>query len=70
MKKLSLEERAKKLLRYKITGKGKIPNPFTPDFVEEVQYLVKKIYVAKLGENIKCLSYNPTPEGIKWAFQK
>ena len=67
---LSLEERAKKLLKYKITRKGEIPNPFTLGFVREVQYLLDHGYTIKMGGTMKYLRYEITLEGRKWAFAK
>jgi hypothetical protein len=70
MAKDSLEERARKLLRYKITREGEVPNQFTKDYVEEVCFLIEKRYVTKSGGTPKSLSYNVTPEGEKWATKK
>ncbi len=68
MAKPSLEKRAKKLLKWKITGEGEIPNPFTEDFLQEVDYLVKMRYATRNGETSKSLSYEVTPEGREWAM--
>ena len=66
--KLSLEERAKKLLRYRLTEEGEVPNPFTPDFLEQIQYLLDKKYIVKKPDKTSVsLSYAATPEGEKWA---
>ena len=70
MANLSLEERAKKLLKYKITKKGRTPNPFTEDLTPVIDYLVKSGYVTKRGGNPVSLSYDVTPKGKKWAYGK
>lgn len=65
-----LEEKARGLLKYKITGEGEVPNPFSPEFLEEIQYLLNKKYISKSGETPKSLNYSVTPEGRKWALSK
>ena len=66
----SLEERAKELLRWKITKKGESPNPFSnlKKIYQEIQYLLKNGYVSKSGETPKSLSYSVTSKGRKWAL--
>ncbi len=71
-RKKSLEEKAKELLKWKITGKGKIQDPFkdVEQRYELIQYMLKKDYVAKAGQTPKSLTYTVTPKGRKWAFGK
>ena len=73
----SLEKRAKNLLRWKITKRGKIPNPFTQTakLVEEIQFLIDKGYIVDNGANSNTksaflLGYYITPEGRKYALNK
>ena len=47
MEKESLEERARKLLKYHMTKKGPVPNPSSPEFREELQYLFENDYITK-----------------------
>ncbi|MFH1311130.1 MAG: hypothetical protein ABIH65_01860 [Nanoarchaeota archaeon] len=68
MAKPPLEERAKELLKWKITKKGEMANPFRQNLIPEINYLVKNGYVTRSGETPKSLSYNVTPEGRKWAI--
>lgn len=70
MKNKTLEQKARVLLRWRLTEKGETPNPFTPDFPEQINYLLDKKYVIKSGETPKSLSYHVTPEGKKWALSK
>ena len=71
MAKPPLEERARKLLKYKLTEEGEVPNPFTPDFLEQIQYLLDKKYIIRgSSETSESLSYIPTPKGRKWALSK
>lgn len=65
-----LEERAKELLLWKITGKGRTPNPFakTEEIAEEIQFLIDRGYVVQRGGTPKSLSYEVTPEGRKYAL--
>ena len=70
MGKASLEEKAKKLLCYKITGKGEVPNPFTPNFLEQIQYLLNNKYIVRCWGTQKCISYSVTDKGRKWALGK
>lgn len=67
-----LEERAKELLRWKLTGKGRGPNPFseTEQIAEELQFLIDKGYVIERGGTPKSLRYEVTPEGRKYASRK
>lgn len=65
-----LEERARDLLRLKITGRGRTPNPFTEDFTKELQFLIDKGYVVQRGGTPKSLRYDVTFEGRKYAWEK
>ncbi len=65
-----LEERARELLKWKITSKVKAPDPFA-DFgqiSEEIEFLANKGYVVARGETPKSLRYEVTPEGKKYAL--
>ena len=72
IKRKSLEERARGLLRWKITKKGETPNPFAN--IEEryqlIQYMLKNDYIIQRGETPKSLRYEVTPKGRKWALGK
>jgi hypothetical protein len=73
-KKESLEERAKRLLKSKITGNYKeigydpldIEN--LKENVEVIDYLVEKRYIIERGDTVKSFVYIPTPDGRKWAL--
>jgi hypothetical protein len=66
----TLEQKAKQLLKWRLTEKGDVPNPFTPDFPEQINYLLDKQYIIKSGQTPKSLSYAVTKEGKKWALGK
>lgn len=65
----ALEEKAKKLLKWKISGKGKAPNPFeNPETLSaEIEFLVLNGYATRRGQTPKSLEYNITEKGKKWA---
>ncbi len=68
----SLEQRAKNLLRLKISGYVTRVNPFADSerVHQELSYLLDKGYVSRLGETPKSLGYSVTEAGRKWALQK
>lgn len=70
LKRSSLEEKAKELLRWKITKKGKAPNPFEDihERYQLIKYMEKRGYIIKKGRTPKSLDYGWTPEGRKWAL--
>jgi len=67
----ALEQRARKLLEWKIFGKGETPNPFvnTEKIAEELQFLIDSGYVISRGQTSKSLDYEVTEEGKKWALK-
>ncbi|MCX6749856.1 MAG: hypothetical protein NTZ83_00180 [Candidatus Pacearchaeota archaeon] len=70
----SLEERAKRLLKSKITGNYKkigydpldIKN--LKENPNEIDYLVEKRYIIERGDTVGSFCYIPTPVGRKWAL--
>ncbi len=58
MSDVSLEERAKILLRYRITREGEVPNILLQKWQEALQYLFENNYLTR--------NYNLTSEGEKW----
>jgi len=63
-----LEERAKELLKWKITREGKAPNPFTETgkIAEELQFLIDQEYVIEMGGTPKSLRYEVTAKGREY----
>ena len=72
MAEVLLEERAKELLKWKITKEGKRPNLSTDSNKRgnELSYLLERGYVIRSGETPKCLYYSVTEAGRRWALQK
>lgn len=63
----SLEDRAMKLLSWKVTGQGPTPSPFTQcrEITRLLDYLIGRGYVVEKGSDAKSLSYEITPDGLK-----
>jgi len=67
---VSLEVKAKKLLEWKLTGKGDTPNPFRDleNISDEIDFLIKKGYLSTVGSSAKDLMYLVTKEGRRYIF--
>ena len=63
-----LEERARDLLRWKLTGEGRRLNPFSEAgrLIEELQFLISCGYVVKTGGTPKSLKYCVTSKGLEY----
>ena len=67
-----LEDRAKALLIWKLTKRGKAPNPFseTRKIAEELQFLTDRGYIVQSGGTPKSLDYEVTPKGRAYALSR
>lgn len=61
----SLEEKAKKLIRWRLKGEGEVPD--TRDLPEQIEYMLNMKYIVKSRRDDDPNLYCLTPEGEIWA---
>lgn len=65
----TLEQKAKALLRWRLTEKGEVPNISLQELPLITQYLLNNKYVHRSGKTIEENRYAATPEGKEWALK-
>jgi hypothetical protein len=65
----SIEERARQMIIYKITGRGDVPNSLAYDFTQVMNYLTDHKYWRKIGGTEEKPVFELTPEGKTWALK-